>query len=572
MKEKILKAIKSKLTFAVVLNLLIMSFCILVTSFTYTNGKDFYNSIFICQNHFYYSCEINYILAVIIGTIQYAVTDINAFVLVEVGLSFAAFTSITYVFADKFNFRKSFVFSMVINILFALNHYSTIDSNKTATLLLAGGFLMILNAIRNKRYNLPCWIGVAEILFGAFYNIVYFFVALGFGVAFFLGDMIAKKKFRLDFQKFFWYFRPYLLMFLFVTLVTLGLTQFSYSINHSSEESADYYRYSTLKDSIDTLPFPDYSEHAEEFSEVGIKSDCEYELLKNGYYDDSKALNITSLELVSDIQQRESDKTVLYALNDWFEDMLGHVMGLDAFLIAAVVYLLISAVFIVYHKNRFAFFPLFFVIAAFAASVTIRYLFDGSDSRIYGIWVMMIVFLLFSFNFVGLRSKMPAERLRTRNSFLIISCVALVLLFGAYTTVYMLNTPNRENDAPYNLITEINRRPDCYYVMDSASKQEFDKYTENYIHPLWGFREGYLENLDSFGFHHNYEMLRKRNLSYNIYEALLTNRKIYVVDKYITFKKEKYFNVNYGKKYENIYYQLVKELDDYKIYEVVVER
>ena len=572
MKEKILKAIKSKLTFAVVLNLLIMSFCILVTSFTYTNGKDFYNSIFICQNHFYYSSEINYILAVIIGTIQYAVTDINAFVLVEVGLSFAAFTSITYVFADKFNFRKSFVFSMVINILFALNHYSTIDSNKTATLLLAGGFLMILNAIRNKRYNLPCWIGVAEILFGAFYNIVYFFVALGFGVAFFLGDMIAKKKFRLDFQKFFWYFRPYLLMFLFVTLVTLGLTQFSYSINHSSEESADYYRYSTLKDSIDTLPFPDYSEHAEEFSEVGIESDCEYELLKNGYYDDSKALNITSLELVSDIQQRESDKTVLYALNDWFEDMLGHVMGLDAFLIAAVVYLLISAVFIVYHKNRFAFFPLFFVIAAFAASVTIRYLFDGSDSRIYGIWVMMIVFLLFSFNFVGLRSKMPAERLRTRNSFLIISCVALVLLFGAYTTMYMLNTPNRENDAPYNLITEINRRPDCYYVMDSASKQEFDKYTENYIHPLWGFREGYLENLDSFGFHHNYEMLRKRNLSYNIYEALLTNRKIYVVDKYITFKKEKYFNVNYGKKYENIYYQLVKELDDYKIYEVVVER
>ena len=84
MKEKILKAIKSKLTFAVVLNLLIMSFCILVTSFSYANSKDFYNSIFICQNHFYYSNEINYILAVVIGTIQYAVTDINAFVLVEV--------------------------------------------------------------------------------------------------------------------------------------------------------------------------------------------------------------------------------------------------------------------------------------------------------------------------------------------------------------------------------------------------------------------------------------------------------------------------------------------------------
>ena len=53
---------------------------------------------------------------------------------------------------------------------------------------------------------------------------------------------------------------------------------------------------------------------------------------------------------------------------------------------------------------------------------------------------------------------------------------------------------------------------------------------------------------------------------------LLTNRKIYVVDKYITFKKEQYFNINYGRKFENIFYQLVKELDDYKIYEVCVER
>lgn len=572
MKEKVLKAIKSKLTFAVVLNLLIMSFCILMTSFSYANSKDFYNSILICRQHFYYSSELNYILTVIIGTIQYAVTDINVFVMAEIGFSFVAFTSITYVLADKFNFRKAFVFSMVINILFALNHYSTIDSSKTAALLLAGGFLLILNAIRNKRYNLPCWIGVTEILFGSFHNVVYFFVALGFGAAFFLGDMIAKKKFRLDFQKIFWYFRPFLLMFIFVTLLTLGLQQFSYSINYSSPESADYYRYTTLTNAIDPLPFPDYKEHIEEFTEVGVDHECEYELLKNGYYDDSKMLNLPSLQLVSDIQHRESDKTVLYAVSDLWEDMWLHITRFDEFLIAAAVFLLISAVFIVYHKNRFSFFPLFYAVTAFIASTVIRYLFDGSDSRVYGIWVLMIVFLLFSFNFEIERREKPSSKLRMSNGYMIISCVALVALFASYTTVYMLNTPDREDDAPWSLITEINRRPDCYYVMDTATKQEFDKYTENYLHPLWGFRPGYLENLDSFGFHHNEEMLRKRNLSYNIYEALLTNRKIYVVDKNITFKKEQYFNINYGRKFENIFYQLVKELDDYKIYEVCVER
>ena len=93
MKELILKILKSKLLFAVVLNLLIMAFCILVTSFHYVTGRDYYNSILICQNHFYYGSTLNYILAVVVGTIQYAVTDINAFVLVEVGLSFCALLS-----------------------------------------------------------------------------------------------------------------------------------------------------------------------------------------------------------------------------------------------------------------------------------------------------------------------------------------------------------------------------------------------------------------------------------------------------------------------------------------------
>ena len=572
MKDKILKALKSKLLFAVALNLLIAVLCVWVTSFSYSDSSDFYNSILICRDHFYYSSTINYILAVIAGTIQYAVTDINAFVLVELGLSFAAFTSITFVLADKYNYRKAFVFSMVINILFALNHYSEIDSTKTSALLLAGGFLLVLNAIRNKRYSLSCWAGVAEILFGTFYCYVYFFVALAFAVAFFFGDMMAKKKYRLDFQKFFWYFRPFLLMFIFITLLALGANQFSYSINHATEESAKYYEYEQLSDKIDTLPFPDFTENQEEFASVGIDDSAEYELLKMNYYDADKMLDTDSLKTVYELQQKESEKTILYVLGDVFGDIWNHLVWLDAFAIAGIVYLLISAVFIVYHKNRFSFFPLFYAVTALCASVTIRFLFDGSNHRIYGIWVFMIVLLLFSFNFEVERSKKPSSKLRMSNGYMIISCVVLAALFASYTAVYVFSHPDKEDDAPWNLITEINRNPDCYYVMDNDSKTDFDRYTENYLHPLWGFRYGYLENLDSFGYFHNTEMLRKRNLPENIYQALLSNHKIYVIDENITFKKEKYFNLNYAEPHENIYYSQVKEIDNFKIYEVVVER
>lgn len=569
MKEKILNVLKSKLLFSVVLNLIIMVLCILVTSFSYENIRDFNNSILICRDHFYYSSSINYILAVIIGTIQYAVTDINSFVMIEIALSFFAFTSITYVFADKFNFRKAFIFSMVVSIIFALNHYSQISSTKTAALLLTGGFLLVLNAIRNKKYTLPCWLGVLEIAFGSFCNYTYFFVALGFGVAFFVGDLIVKKKYRLDFQKIFWYFRPFLLMFILVAIVSVGLNQFSYSVNHATSEAVNYYDYSALQESIDTLPYPSYDEHAEEFAEVGINNDSEYEMLKNGYYDSDRMLNIPSLRLVSQIQYEENNKTILYSAGAVFSDMFAHFAELDEFMLAILVFIAISVVFIIYHKNRFSFFPLFYAVAGLIASVVLRYLFDSADYRMYGIWVLIIVLLLFSFNFDVTREKNAIPKLKIKNGYMVVSCVVLAAMLGGYFTIYAMNS-SKGGKIPHNLITEISRNPDCYYVMDTASESEFIKSTENYLHPLWGFRDGYLENLDSFGYFHNNEMLRKRNMSENIYEAVLSNRKIYVIDKNITFKKEKYFTLNYADESGTVVYQLVKELDDYKIYEVKI--
>ena len=211
MKEKILAVLKSKLLFALVINLAIMVLCVIITSFVYDSSNDFYNSINIAKNHFYYSSSINYIAAVLIGTVQYVFSEINCFVAAQVFLPYISFTAITFVFCDKFNSRKAFTFTLVINLLFALNHYSTINSDRTAALGLIAGFLLVLNAIHNKRYNLPCWIGVAIICGGSFFNFYYFFVALGFACAFFFGDLIAKKKYKLPFRKLFWYFRPFLL-------------------------------------------------------------------------------------------------------------------------------------------------------------------------------------------------------------------------------------------------------------------------------------------------------------------------------------------------------------------------
>ncbi len=573
MKDKIIKLLNSKLLFAFVLNILIMLLCIQLTSFSYDSKKDFYNSLYICQNHFYFGSYVNYILSTLVGSVQYVFMNFNCFVLAQVLLSCIAFTSITFVFADKFNKIKSLLFTSLIIILFATNHYADIHSNKTSALLLTAGFILVLNAIRNKKYNLPCWIGVTEIAFGSFFNFKYFFVSFAFAVAFFIGDMISKKKYKFPLRKFFWYFRPYLLMFAFVVLVTIVLNNYSYSVNQSTQETSDYYEYSQLVDSIDTLPYPDFTKYKDEFNTVGINTENEYELLKNGYYDKHKSLNLNALRLVSELQQTDNSKTIFYAISNTFEDIGYHIASFDNYFIIYFVFIVISVLYIMLHKNRFAFFPIFYIIFGFISSVVIHYFFIGKSYNIYGIWLMMVVFLLYSIDFEKLRSFNFSYYGKFKSHYTIISLAFLAILFMCNSLIYQSNVNViSKKSIPQSLYYEIDRHPERYYVIDPVSFDEFIKYTENYMHPLWGFRKSFLDNVDGFKYFHHDTQLRKRNLSDNIYEAILDGNNIYIIDKNITFKKERYFTNNYAQSNETVIYEQVNELNGYKIYKVNITK
>lgn len=569
MKEKTLNLLKSNLFFAVVINIVIMLFCIEVTTFSYDSSKDFYNSLYICNHHFYYSSSINYILSTIIGSVQYVFDGFNCFVLSQILLSFSAFISITFVFADKFSKKKSAVITFLINILFALNHYADIYTSKTAALLVAAGFLLLLNSINNKRYNLPCWVGAAEVAFGSFFDYKYFFIGLAFAVAFFIGDLISKRKYKIAFRKFFWYFRPFLIVFALVTLLVTGLNQYSYSVNHATEEATNYYEYEYTTDLISSLPYPNYADHKAELSSVGITTENEYELLKNGYIDQSNSLGITALKLVSDIQQKENIKTVLFVTGNIFSDISYHLVSFDCYAILYLVFIALSVFYIVFQKRRFAFFPFLYLATGLASSILLRYFFSGETYHIYGIWLMMYIFLLYSFNFEQARPHKKPPVLKMKNSYIFISTVCVICLFLCYSIVFQ-NTTNtiKESERPQSLFAEIDRHPDRYYVLDPNTGNEYMKYTENYIHPLWGFRQGFLDNVDGFGYFHNSDELRKRNLSDNIYEAVLTYNKIYVVDKNITFRKERYFTTKYAEKGKTVSYNQISEFDGYKIYTV----
>lgn len=60
----------------------------------------------------------------------------------------------------------------------------------------------------------------------------------------------------------------------------------------------------------------------------------------------------------------------------------------------------------------------------------------------------------------------------------------------------------------------------------------------------------------------------KKNLPQNIYKAVLGNKKVYVIDNSIIFKKEEYFNKYYSNGKEDISYNQLAEFKGYKIYQV----
>lgn len=569
MKDKILNALKSKTFFALAINIVIMFLIIGITAFSYDSADDFYNSLYICQYHNYYNSDINYIFATITGSLQYILLNFNCFVLFQILLSCAAFSSLTFVFADKFGKNKAFVFTLVLNILFSFDHYSYILSSKTAALLLAGGLLLTLNSIRNKKYSLSFWVGVLEIVFGTFLCFKYFFVGLAFFIAFFVGDMIAKRKYKLPFRKFFWYFRPFVLVFVFIVLVGCGLEYYSYSVNNANAETSGMYKYSMLSEQTDDNAFPNYSDYQEELNSVGINSSNEYELFVDGYYDENNGLNTNALEKVAEIQKQENPYNFFNDVSSLFSDAWGHISGFDSYLIVFVVIIAVMAIFMVVQKKRFAFFPALYFVIGFAACMYVRYAMDSSAYTMYGVLLMILSFMMYSFDFGHLRKEEYNKIADNNKHTVLVSAMALVILCALSCTSYFFHlSPVSYEKKPSDLYTEVDRHPENYYVLDPVTAKEYISYTDYYIHPLWGFSSSFLSNVDGFSYLHQKDQLVNRNLSTNIYEAVVDGRNVFVIDKNITFIKENYLNQYYGQEDSVIVYDDVKEFNGFTIYSV----
>lgn len=571
MKIFLKKLFTNKLFFSLIVNFIIFVFCIEVSSVSYDSFNDYLNSVLISKYKIIYNSNINCILAYAISNLQYLFDDINLFAFSQLAFSYLAFVSITYALSDKFNFHNGIIFSVIVNILFSLNHYADISSIKTSAILMVGGFLLIFNSIRRKRFRFICIAGIIEIAIGSFYCYEYFFVAIAFAIVYFICDMFSKGKHKIRFRKFMWYFRPYLIIYIIITLLVISCNQYSVNINNSTKELQKNYDYYKISQKIEYSAYPDYEKNKSAFNSIGIYDD-EYYLLKKGYYDETTVLNIDALKLVYRLQQKDNQKTFLTSANDLLFDTWQSLTIFDTDALLLLTILIVAIIYIYFHKKTQIFFPIFLFLTAIILNIIIRYLYNGYYYTLYGVWTFLFIFMLYSIDFNSLIDSLYKIIERKNKSLFFLSFVFTIVLFSIYSIVYQANLHNTYNtkNRPSTLMTEIGKHPERYYVFDPETAKEYVKNTNNYIHPLWGFKKNYLENIDSFGYMHHSKNIKKKYSTKNIYTAAITSDKIYVVDNSITYKKENYLTKYYTNENESpINYIFMQDINKYKIYQIL---
>ena len=569
MKKLILKTLKNKLFISFTINFLIMVLCIYVSSFSYDNYKDFINSLLISKHHIAYNNDINFILSFAVSNIQYLFQNINCFVLFQSLFAYLAFSSLTYALIDKFGLHKGIIFSLLINILFCMNHYADMATQKTSALLLAAGFILILNAIRRKRYRFICMLGIIEIIIGSFYCYEYFFIALMFASVYFLADLFAKDKHKIKFRKFIWYFRPFLILYVLVTFFSITAHHYSVNVNNETQYWKNNYEYYELTDKISNSPYPDYNENKEALNKAGIY-ETEYELLKNGYYDATTPINLDGLRLISSLQEQNNQKNIFYEANGFFSDSFESLINFDTNAIIMIVTIILSALYLVFHKKSHCFFPIFLLISSVILNITLRYFYNSYNYTLYGTILIPLCLLIYSVDFESLKEFFEKELKKRQKSVFFVSLGIIALLVTGYSIVYNVHSTYDENlkKRPSALYTEVERHPERYYILDPYTAKDYIQYSTNYLHPLWGFKDNYLKNVDSFGYHHRTKELRKRGTD-NIYYAAINAKRTYIIDNSITYKKENYLKKYYSTEEKTNYsYNFDKEVCGYRIYQI----
>ena len=565
---------------AIVINAVILILMLIFTDMSYETNDDYAISVRTLMGD-PYTYFVNYFLCRFMIWLQGLIPTLNAFVLVQTALSFVALTCISALYLGR---DRSFVASLIFVLILAIysfDHYSVVQFTKTSALLLTAGMLMLIDAM-TMRLAPGYYIGALLLFYlGSCFRMQSAVIAVGFAGLFLIFWIVENRRELIPEG----YLNPgRLCVYVILLMLLAGSFAFhlwSNEINMSTKALKDYQDYSYERSwVIDYSDFKNYDKHKAEFDEMGLSKNDLY-LINNWYFDYDGAASYDNLKAIAGEygKSRQADaQSIEKAVRKCVREIISDIKDLSATGRHIIILVAIALAGLFLLRPRYW----IYIVALGAATIMIYaglyYMGRPAYRALYGIDLNATLWLLWYFDrsryWIPEKDDKRGIAVFMRGSSVVVGVAfMLVLACGIYLCADRSGDKHRdivEGLRSHELTQEIDANKDKVYVFSTREK----KNTEPYAYPMmtpdpdenvftfggWGTMSPYLlDRMEAYQLE-------------NLFEDIIDNENVYVIEKKNVDRMEEYFNKWYGDKGKGkIKYHKVKEVDGKEIWQVVRE-
>lgn len=326
---------REKFWFAAAVNALLLLFLLVVFRPAYETNDDVGLCNLINGAKGYYDGHLvysNYVLGTFVAACYRLIQRIPWYPLLQYAVLFAAFTAIFFVLQKRISHPAAFSLAMLVLSFFAYEGYIRLQYTKTAGIVTAAGFFLLLFALERERLSWKAALGgILLVCAGFMYRSEQFLAetALMSGIAAaLLLEMAGPDRVRR--RRLFWRCAAALGV-LFALLAAL------YAADKAAYDSADwqeYFAYNEARTELFDYGFPSYSENEEAYQELGV-DEVTYRMARNWNLD----AEVFSTELMQEIaklkEPRHFDRALL---KSFFEEFPVSFATIPSFYICVLIF------------------------------------------------------------------------------------------------------------------------------------------------------------------------------------------------------------------------------------------
>lgn len=231
-----------------------------------SGGYGEYTSYIVFSNIFY---------AKIIMLLNSQIGLINWYMLIQFGVIFFSFCSITYILLRKYGIKLGFLLSFCFVIFFSSDVYLQYQFTKTAALATAAGCVVLFYIIGVRKSTPGIIAGGGLIVLGSMIRFYSFLEVMG--IFFPLGIWLILLALRKNEYK---TVKRYIFIFGTVVIASFAFYFSDKMVYNSQSEWAEYKEYNSLRSKIRDYPIAGYDENEEAYKDIGMTKNDYLNLLQ----------------------------------------------------------------------------------------------------------------------------------------------------------------------------------------------------------------------------------------------------------------------------------------------------